>query len=148
MIFKPSAVRHAGPCPCLKALEGGLSYVDAVLWLGARLADGLAHAHERGILHRDLKPANVLLTDDGQPMLLDFNLSEDTKLRSGAARRSSAARCRTWPRSSWRPSAARAACADARGDLYSPRRHPLRAADRPAPVPAPRAACWRRCCRA
>ena len=45
-----------------------------------RLADGLAHAHGRGIVHRDLKPANILLTDDGQPMLLDFNLSEDTKL--------------------------------------------------------------------
>src|SRR4051794_1039335 len=65
-------------------LLGGLSYVDAVLWLGARLADGLAHAHDRGIVHRDLKPANVLLTDDGQPMLLDFNLSADTEL-SGLA---------------------------------------------------------------
>jgi tetratricopeptide (TPR) repeat protein len=57
-----------------------MSYVNAVLWIGARLADGLAHAHERGILHRDLKPGNILLTDEGQPMLLDFNLSEDTKL--------------------------------------------------------------------
>ncbi len=64
----------------LKMLEG-LSYVEAVLWMGARLADGLAHAHERGIVHRDLKPANVLLTDEGQPMLLDFNLSEDPRLR-------------------------------------------------------------------
>ncbi len=63
----------------------GFSYVEAVLWMGARLADGLAHAHERGIVHRDLKPANVLLTDEGQPMLLDFNLSEDTKLRSKAS---------------------------------------------------------------
>jgi serine/threonine protein kinase/Tfp pilus assembly protein PilF len=53
------------------------SHVEAVLWMGARLADGLAHAHERGILHLDLKPANILLTDDGQPMLLDFNLSID-----------------------------------------------------------------------
>ena len=69
--------------PTLKTLEG-LTYVQAVLWMGARLADGLAHAHDRGSLHRDLQPANVLLTDDGQPMLLDFNLSEDSKLRAGA----------------------------------------------------------------
>jgi serine/threonine protein kinase/Tfp pilus assembly protein PilF len=68
----------------LKMLEG-LSYVNAVLWIAARLAGGLAHAHERGILHRDLKPANILLTDDGQPMLLDFNLSADSKGREGAA---------------------------------------------------------------
>jgi serine/threonine protein kinase/predicted Zn-dependent protease len=68
----------------LKMLEG-LSYVEAVLWLGARLADGLAHAHQRGVVHRDLKPANVLLTDDGQPMLLDFNLSDDLRLRGGPA---------------------------------------------------------------
>jgi tetratricopeptide (TPR) repeat protein len=66
-------------------LLAGRRYVDAVLWLACRLADGLAHAHERGILHQDLKPANVLLADDGQPMLLDFNLSADTKLRGSAA---------------------------------------------------------------
>jgi serine/threonine protein kinase/Tfp pilus assembly protein PilF len=72
-----------GPRTRLGYLER-LTYVEAVLWVAARLASGLAHAHERGIVHRDLKPANVLLTDEGQPMLLDFNLSEDRGLRSGA----------------------------------------------------------------
>jgi eukaryotic-like serine/threonine-protein kinase len=71
---------HQPSSTAVLSLLGGLSYVDAILWLGARLADGLAHAHDRGVLHRDLKPANVLLTDDGQPMLLDFNLSADTTL--------------------------------------------------------------------
>jgi serine/threonine protein kinase/predicted Zn-dependent protease len=77
---------HAERLSTLQSLEGR-SYVHAVLWIGARLAEGLYHAHQRGILHRDLKPANVLLADDGRPMVLDFNLSEDVKLRSSAAAR-------------------------------------------------------------
>jgi serine/threonine protein kinase/tetratricopeptide (TPR) repeat protein len=62
-----------------------LSYVEAVVWLAAQLADGLAHAHEHGIVHHDLKPANILLTDDGRPMLLDFNAAEDIKRPKQAA---------------------------------------------------------------
>ncbi len=50
---------------------------DRALAIVAQLAEGLAHAHDRGIVHRDLKPANVLLADDGTPLLLDFNLAAD-----------------------------------------------------------------------
>jgi tetratricopeptide (TPR) repeat protein len=53
--------------------------------VAARVADGLAHAHERGILHRDLKPANILFADDGEPVLLDFNLAADTSARAGVS---------------------------------------------------------------
>jgi serine/threonine protein kinase len=59
-----------------RALLSRLSYVQAGAWLVARLAEGLAHAHQRGVLHRDVKPSNILLGGDGQPMLLDFNLSQ------------------------------------------------------------------------
>src|SRR5262249_37753388 len=70
--------------PILTMLEG-LDYVRAVLWVASRIAEGLAHAHEHGILHRDLKPAHILLSDEGQPMLLDFGVAEDTKLGAGVA---------------------------------------------------------------
>ena len=58
-----------------RATLARLSYARAIAWWGSRLADALAHAHDRGVLHRDIKPSNVLLTGDGLPMLLDFNLA-------------------------------------------------------------------------
>ncbi len=51
------------------------SYPQALAWWGARMAEALQHAHERGVLHRDIKPSNVLITSDAMPMLLDFNLA-------------------------------------------------------------------------
>ncbi len=56
----------------------GASAIEAAVWIVARLAEGLEHAHGRGLLHRDLKPSNILLASDGTPMLLDFNLAART----------------------------------------------------------------------
>ncbi|MCA9062181.1 MAG: tetratricopeptide repeat protein [Planctomycetaceae bacterium] len=55
--------------------EGATDYTGLVLCVVHGLSEGLTHAHRSGILHRDLKPANILLTDDGQPLLLDFHLA-------------------------------------------------------------------------
>jgi tetratricopeptide (TPR) repeat protein len=60
------------------------SYVQAVCWVGACLADALQYAHERGLVHLDLKPSNVLVAADGQPMLLDFHLAREPIRPDGA----------------------------------------------------------------
>jgi eukaryotic-like serine/threonine-protein kinase len=61
------------------------SYSRAIAWWCARLAEALAHAHDRGVLHRDIKPSNVLVTSDGMPMLLDFNLAREPLPDDGTA---------------------------------------------------------------
>ena len=68
----PVSVQVGGPACRFLARA---SYVRAVCWLGACLADALQYAQERGLVHLDLKPSNVLLAADGQPMLLDFHLA-------------------------------------------------------------------------
>lgn len=39
------------------------------------ICDGLAHAHENGIVHRDIKPSNILLTTKLEPKVADFGLA-------------------------------------------------------------------------
>lgn len=81
IVDPPASTTEVGDAQTTLSTIERLSYVEAILWAGARLADGLAYAHDRGILHRDLKPANIPVTDEGLPMLLDFNLAADLRAR-------------------------------------------------------------------
>ncbi len=52
-----------------------LTWVDFVLRMGITLAEALAYAHHRKVLHLDVKPSNIVLTPDGQPILLDLDVA-------------------------------------------------------------------------
>ena len=42
-----------------------------------KVCEGLAHAHQRGILHRDLKPSNIMVGDFGEVQVMDWGLAKD-----------------------------------------------------------------------
>jgi serine/threonine-protein kinase len=49
--------------------------VDEAVTLVRKIAEGLAHCHDHGIVHRDIKPENILITLEGEPVILDFGLA-------------------------------------------------------------------------
>jgi Protein kinase domain len=61
-----------------EALRSGELDDDAAIEACAQILEGLAHAHERGIVHRDVKPSNVLLAEgkDVSVRVLDFGLAQ------------------------------------------------------------------------
>ena len=44
--------------------------------LFARVCGAVGHAHRNLLVHRDLKPSNILVTESGQPKLLDFGIAK------------------------------------------------------------------------
>ncbi len=69
--------------------EGRLPEATAAR-LAALIARAVHEAHQAGVIHRDLKPANVMLTERGQPVVMDFGLAPAATARWTRASRPSA----------------------------------------------------------
>src|SRR5262249_33689091 len=64
-------------------LERGVPPLADTLRYGAEIAEGLATAHDRGLVHRDIKPSNVMITTHGHVKLLDFGIVRSNELGTG-----------------------------------------------------------------
>jgi serine/threonine protein kinase len=58
-------ILRLGPLPIRRALR-----------IGTQLAEGLANAHDAGLIHRDLKPENIKVSEEGFAKILDFGLAK------------------------------------------------------------------------
>jgi len=68
-------IRRAGTLSSGKAIN-----------IAKQVAEGLAEAHQLGVIHRDLKPQNIMIDQDGNAKIMDFGIARfvDTDRMTGS----------------------------------------------------------------
>ena len=66
-------------------VAGGPLDVGVALDYARQVAEGLAEAHEKGVVHRDLKTENVMIAPSGHVKILDFGLAKRLVKEEGEA---------------------------------------------------------------
>ena len=75
---------HSVPYAVTELLEGetladrlrsGPLHAQKAVEVASQIAEGLAAAHDKGIIHRDIKPDNIFLTNEGRAKILDFGIA-------------------------------------------------------------------------
>jgi eukaryotic-like serine/threonine-protein kinase len=69
-------------------MKRGRLPLPRALEIAAQVADGLAYAHERGVVHRDIKPGNIMIVRERHAKIMDFGIARmrisDIKTQAGA----------------------------------------------------------------
>ncbi len=55
-----------------------------IVKIGMKLANALSYAHNKGVTHRDIKPSNIILNEQGEPILIDFDIASSNHQNTNA----------------------------------------------------------------
>jgi serine/threonine protein kinase len=95
--------------------QSGCLGIDEALGIAIGVLDGLAAAHQIGVIHRDIKPQNIFLAAGSRPKILDFGVAKVADTGSAITARGVAVGTPRY----MSPEQARGEQVDGRSDVYA-----------------------------